>query len=158
MAAGEKDDKKQIGLTQEANEAIAKIASDYFGGNQQDAYRFAISYAMGAGLDLADAPTGGYVTKYHAEAVESGTALRDLLQILEIGDSARPFATIERLAELGVRELARRLDANETISDILQDIDYPSGRTDHAWPSASVGYVEDQQPAFRHDAQPQPGQ
>jgi hypothetical protein len=119
--ANEKDDKKQIGLTPEANEAIAKIAKDHFGGNQQDAYRFAISYAIGAGLNLENAPAGGYTTKYHAEAVESGMSLRDLFQILEIGDPDRPFATAEKLAELGVRDMARRLNGNETLADLLGD-------------------------------------
>lgn len=115
----EKDDKKQIGLTPEANEAIAKIATDHFGGNQQDAYRFAISYAIGAELKLDDAPAGGYITKYHAEGVESGTSLRDLFQIFAIGDPDRPFSTAEKLAELGVRDMARRLDGNETFADLL---------------------------------------
>jgi hypothetical protein len=122
MVNDDKDDKKQIGLTPEANDAIAKIAADHFGGNQQDAYRFAISYAIGAGLDLDGAPLGGYTTKYHAEAVESGTSLRDLFQILGIGDPSRPFATAEKLAELGVREIARRLDGNETLADLLVDV------------------------------------
>lgn len=119
--ANEKDDKKQIGLTREANEAIAKIADDHFGGNQQDAYRFAISYAIGAGLNPDDAPAGGYTTKYHAEAVESGTSLRDLFQILGIGDPDRPFLTAEKLAEIGVRDMARRLDGSETLADLLED-------------------------------------
>lgn len=117
--ASEKEDKKQIGLTPQANEEIARIADEYFGGNQQDAYRFAISYAVGAGLDPNDAPSGGYTTKYHAEAVESGTSLRDMFQILNIGDQSRPFATAEKLAELGVVEMARRLAGNETMADIL---------------------------------------
>lgn len=120
--ANDKDDKKQIGLTPEANDAIAKIATDHFGGSQQDAYRFAISYAIGAGLDLEEAPQGGYITKYHAEAVESGTSLRDLFDILKIGDPARPFATAEKLAELGVRDIARRLEGNETLGDLLSGI------------------------------------
>lgn len=119
--ATDKDDKKQIGLTPEANELIARIAAEHFGGSQQDAYRFAISYAIGAGLDLNDAPAGGYTTKYHAEAVESGTSLRDLFQILEVGDPERPFATAEKLAELGVRDMARRLEGNETLADLLLD-------------------------------------
>ena len=119
--ASDKDDKKQIGLTPEANDAIAKIATVHFGGNQQDAYRFAISYAIGAGPDPDDAPAGGYTTKYHAEAVESGTSLREVFQILGIGDPGRPFATAEKLAELGVRDMARRLDGNETFADLLSD-------------------------------------
>ncbi len=118
--ASDKDDKQQIGLTPEANDAIAKIAKDHFGGSQQDAYRFAISYAIGAKLDLNDAPQGGYITKFNAlGTLESGTSIRDLLEILEIGEATRPFATAEKLAELGVRDIARRLDGNETLADLL---------------------------------------
>lgn len=121
--AGDKDDKQQIGLTPEANDAIAKIATDHFGGSQQDAYRFAVAYAIGADLNLDDAPQGGYVTKFSAlGTLESGTKIRDLLEILQIGEASRPFATAERLAELGVRDLARRLDGNETLADLLDEV------------------------------------
>lgn len=119
----EKDDKQQIGLTPEANDAIAQIALDHFGGSQQDAYRFAIAYAIGAGLDLDDAPPGGYVTKFSAlGTLETGTSIRDLLEILQIGEPTRPFATAEKLAELGVRNIAQRLEGNETLSDLLIEV------------------------------------
>jgi hypothetical protein len=121
--ATEKDDKQQIGLTPEANDAIAQIANDHFGGSQQDAYRFAIAYAIGAGLKLDDAPQGGYTTKFSAlGTLETGTSLRDLLEILQIGEPNRPFATAEKLAELGVREIATRLDGNETLADLLEEV------------------------------------
>ena len=121
--ASDKDDKQQIGLTPETNDAIAQIATDHFGGSQQDAYRFAIAYAIGAGLDLDDAPKGGYVTKFSAlGTLETGTSLRDLLEILQIGEPARPFATAEKLAELGVRDIARRLEGNETLADLLVEV------------------------------------
>ncbi|MGX1769500.1 hypothetical protein ACWIE7_14520 [Dietzia sp. NPDC055343] len=121
--SAEKDDKQQIGLTEEANQAIARIAASDFAGSQQDAYRFAIAYAIGAGLDLADAPKGGYVTKFSAlGTLEAGRSIRDLLEILSLGDPSRPFATAERLAEVGVREIARRLDGNETLADLLAEV------------------------------------
>ena len=121
--AADKDDKQQIGLTPEANDAIAQIATDHFGGSQQDAYRFAIAYAIGANLDLDDAPQGGYTTKFSAlGTLETGTSIRDLLEILKIGEPARPFATAEKLADLGVRDIARRLDGNETLADLLDEV------------------------------------
>lgn len=121
--AAEKDDKQQIGLTPEANDAIAQIAANHFGGSQQDAYRFAIAYAIGADLDLDDAPQGGYTTKFNAlGTLETGTSIRDLLEILQIGEPARPFATAEKLAELGVRDIARRLEGNETLADLLDEV------------------------------------
>lgn len=116
----EKEDKQQIGLTPESNEAIATIAAEYFGGSQQDAYRFAIAYAVGADLDLNTAPQGGYTTKFSAlGTLETGSSIRDLLDILRIGEVGRPFATAEKLAELGVRDIARRLAGNETLADLL---------------------------------------
>ncbi len=118
--ASEKDDKQQIGLTPEANDSIAAIAAEHFGGSQQDAYRFAIAYAIGARLNLDDAPQGGYITKFNAlGTLETGTSIRDLLEILQIGDPGRPFATAEKLAELGIRDMARRLAGNETLADLL---------------------------------------
>ena len=114
------DDKQQIGLTPETDESIKEIAITYFGGSQQDAYRFAISYAIAAGLDPAEAPQSGYVTKYNAlGTLESGSSLRDLLEILDVGDPNRPFATAEKLAELGVREIAERLEGNESFAEIM---------------------------------------
>lgn len=116
----DKDDKQQIGLTPEANDAIAKIATDHFGGSQQDAYRFAIAYAIGAGLDLDGAPPSGYVTKFNAlGTLETGTSIRDLLEILKIGEPGRPFATAEKLAEMGTRDIASRLEGNESLADML---------------------------------------
>lgn len=127
----DKDDKQQIGLTPETNDAIAQIAREHFGGSQQDAYRFAISYAIGAGLDLDDAPQGGYVTKFNAlGTLETGTSIRDLLEILQIGEASRPFATAEKLAELGVREIARRLEGNETLADLLDEVTEVDATTD----------------------------
>lgn len=120
---GAKDDKQQIGLTEDANAAIVGIANDYFGGSQLDAYRFAMAYAIGEGLDPDTAPQGGYVTKYSAlGTVESGTTVRDLLRILKIGDQSRPFATAEKLAEIGIRALSHRLNEHETIADLLAEV------------------------------------
>jgi hypothetical protein len=116
------DDKQQIGLTPDADEAIKDLAIKHFA-SQTDAYRFAITYAIAYALDPADAPKSGYVTKYNAlGTLESGSSLRDLLEILQVGDQARPFATAEKLAELGVREISRRLEGNESLADIMSGI------------------------------------
>ena len=54
--------------------------------------------------------------------MESGSSIRDLIDILGIGESSRPFATAEKLAELGVREIARRLEGNESLADIMSEV------------------------------------
>ena len=116
------DDKQQIGLTPETDEALKELTIKYFA-SQTDAYRFAISYAIAAGLDPEDAPQSGYTTKYNAlGTLESGSSLRDLLEILEVGDQGRPFATAEKLAELGVRDISRRLEGSESFAEILTSI------------------------------------
>lgn len=114
------DDKQQIGLTSVGDEAIQVMVADGRFANQADAYRFAIAFAIAAGLDPAEAPQGGYNTKFNAiGTLESGTRIRDLIDITQIGEPDRPFATCEKLAELGVREIARRLEGSESLADIL---------------------------------------
>jgi len=121
--ADAQEDKQQVGLTPTGDEAIQVLISDGRFASQTDAYRFAISYAIAAGLDPADAPIGGYVTKFSAlGTVESGSSIRDLIDILGIGETSRPFATAEKLAELGVREIARRLEGNESLADIMSQV------------------------------------
>lgn len=116
-------DKAQIGLTPDGDEALREIASEYFGGGQQDAYRFSIAYAVAVGLTPEDAPDSGYQTKFNAlGGVESGTSVRDLLDVLGVGDPARPFATAERLADIGARNLASRLRGSEGLADILESL------------------------------------
>jgi hypothetical protein len=131
VVAKGQEDKQQIGLTQVGNDAIEVLAPETRDGlfaSQTDAYRFAISYAIAMGLDPADAPQGGYSTKFNAlGTLESGSSIRDLIDILNIGDTSRPFATAERLAELGVRELARRLKGNESLADILSEVSAQPG-------------------------------
>jgi hypothetical protein len=120
------DDKQQIGLTPETDASIKDLATTYFGGSQQDAYRFAIAYAIAVALDPAEAPQSGYTTKYNAlGGVESGSSIRDLLEILGVGELERPWSTAEKLAELGTRDLSRRLQGNESLADILTELATP---------------------------------
>jgi hypothetical protein len=117
------EDKQQIGLTATGDDALQVLLADGRFANQTDAYRFAISYAIAAGLDPADAPQGGYNTKFNAlGTLESGSSIQDLIGILGVGETNRPFATAEKLAELGVREIARRLEGNESLADILVEV------------------------------------
>jgi hypothetical protein len=117
------EDKQQIGLTVTGDDALQIVVADGRFSNQTDAYRFAISYAIAAGLDPADAPQGGYNTKFNAlGTLESGSSIRDLIEILGIGETNRPFATAEKLAELGAREIARRLEGNESLADIMTEV------------------------------------
>lgn len=117
------EDKQQIGLTSAGDEAIQIMLDEGRFASQTDAYRFAISYAIAADLDPGAAPKGGYNTKFNAlGTLESGSSIRDLIDIIGVGERRRPFATAEKLAELGTREIARRLQSNESLADIMSDI------------------------------------
>jgi len=121
--ATDRADKQQIGLTQEGNDAIEPVAKEYFGGSQKEAYLFAISFAIGADLDIVSAPQGGYTTKYNGiGTIDPTGSVRELLEILDIGEPDRPLATMEKLAEIGIREIAQRLSGNETMAEIMSNV------------------------------------
>jgi hypothetical protein len=123
MVQAPSEDKKQIGLTAVGQEALEiMMAEDRFA-TESDAYRFGITYAIAAALDLEEAPQGGYATKFNAAGgLDLGNGIRDLLDVLGIGDPQRPYATAEKLAELGITDIARRLQGSESLADILADV------------------------------------
>ena len=121
--ATDRADKQQIGLTQTGNDVIEPIAKEYFGGSQKEAYLFAISFAIGADLDIVSAPQGGYTTKYNGiGTIDPTGSVRKLLEILNIGERDRPLATMEKLADIGIRDIARRLSGNETMAEIMANV------------------------------------
>jgi hypothetical protein len=123
-------DKKQIGLTPVGQAAIEILMQDDRFDTESDAYRFGISYALAAGFAPDDAPPGGYSTKFSASGgLDIDGVIRDLLVVLAVGDVARPYATAERLAELGVTTIAKRLEGHESLSEIMAN---PTAEVDAA--------------------------
>jgi len=117
------EDKRQIGLTSAGQAAIEVLMADGRFATETDAYRFGISYAIAARLDPDQAPSGGYNTKFNASGgLDLDGTLRDLIDVLVIGDSTRPYVTAEKLAELGVTAVAKRLEGNESLADIMADV------------------------------------
>ena len=97
------EDKRQIGLTPAGQTALEVLMADGRFATETDAYKFGISYAIAAGLDPDEAPTGGYNTKFNASGgLDIDGVIRDLIDVLAVGDPVRPYATAEKLAELGV--------------------------------------------------------
>lgn len=125
MAAGteKSKDKLQIGLTTVGSSALEQVMTDGLFGTESDAYKFAIAFALGSGIDPSNAADGGYQTKFNAAGgLDRDGTVRDLIAIVRPHDANRPYATAERLAEAGLIELARRLGAHESLADILEDI------------------------------------
>jgi hypothetical protein len=117
------EDKRQIGLTSAGQTALGVLMADERFAAETDAYKFGISYAIAAGLDPDEAPTGGYITKYNAiGGIDIDGVIRDLIDVLAVGDPGRPYATAEKLAELGITAVAKRLHGNESLAEIMADV------------------------------------
>lgn len=116
-------DKKQIGLTPAGSEALGILMGHGLFATESDAYRFGIAYSIANALDVSRAPAGKYETKFNAAGgLDRDGTVRDLLLILGVGDRSRPYATAERLAEIGVAALAKRVAANEGLDKILDEM------------------------------------
>src|SRR5690242_20572478 len=120
-------DKKQIGLTREGGEALDELMDAKLFSSEMDAYRCGIGYALGMNLDVEAAPDGGYQTKFNAAGgLDTYQEIRDLIATLRPNDADRPYATAEKLAELGITEMAARVAAHESLSDVLAELDVVS--------------------------------
>lgn len=125
------DDKQQIGLTPTGQEALSRLMGAGLFDAEVDAYRCAIAYAIGKGLRPQDATSSGYATKYNARGtLDVDGLIRDLIGTLAIGEASRPYATAERLAEVGVIDLERRLATHERLGDILLELNRDSSTVD----------------------------
>jgi hypothetical protein len=117
------EDKRQIGLTSAGQTALGVLMADGRFATETDAYKFGISYAIAAGLDPDEAPPGGYNTKFNASGgIDIDGVIRDLIDVLAIGDPGRPYATAEKLAELGVTAISKRLEGSESLADIMLNV------------------------------------
>lgn len=117
------EDKKQIGLTAVGSNALLVLMEHGLFTTESDAYKFGIAYAVATGLTPDQAPDRGYGTKFNAGGgLDIDGLIRDLLAVLNVGDSARPYATAERLAELGVTALAKRLENHEGLAEVLEEL------------------------------------
>lgn len=120
--ANEERDKQQIGLTADGQRAIEILMAEDLFDTETDAYKIGISYAIAAGLEPGSAPTGGYTTKFNARGgIDSDGRVSEVIETLGIGETGRTYATAERLAELGITVIARRLQGSENLADIISN-------------------------------------
>lgn len=117
------DDKKQIGLALAGSRALARLMAEDLFAIEGDAYKFGIAYAIATDLSADDAPDSGYATKFNATGgLDRDGLVRDMLMVLNVGDISRPYATAERLAEVGLTALVKRIEAHESLAEILEAI------------------------------------
>jgi len=122
-------DKQQIGLTSVGQSAIERLMGTGLFAAEVDAYRCSIAYAVGTGMAPEDAPKGGYETKFNAAGtLDKAGVIRDLIVLLDLGDAGRTYATAEKLAEMGVQEIDRRLSSHESLGQILSEVQETGSR------------------------------
>ncbi len=126
MATTRQNDKTQIGLTREGDEALAVLMREQLFGADSDAYKLGIAFALAKGMQIEDAASGGYQTKFNAAGgLDRDGVVRDLITVLRPENAARPYAAAERFADMGIREIARRVAAHESLADILAEVEVP---------------------------------
>lgn len=117
------DDKVQIGLTEAGDAALQQIMALNLFTSEGDAYKFAAAYALSKQLPLSSAAQRGYGTKFNAAGgLDRDGTLRDVIRFVLPEEAGRPYATAEKLAEMGLIALAQRLTAHESMADILTEI------------------------------------
>ncbi|MDQ0375966.1 hypothetical protein [Cellulomonas humilata] len=113
------DDKVQIGLGQEADNALKKLVDEGVFLNEGVGYKFGVAYALSQGTTPDSVDIVGNKTKFAATGLDPDGRLSVLVSIF-LPDIDRPYWAAEKLADWGVRDLARRLAAHEDLAEIME--------------------------------------
>lgn len=117
------DDKAQIGLTAAGSAALSDLVERGIFASEGDGYRLGVAFALASNMSLKSAPQKGYMTKFNASGgLDRDGTLREVVTLLAPNGADRPYATAERLAELGVTAIHARVLRNESLADILAEL------------------------------------
>jgi hypothetical protein len=109
-------DKKTIGITEANAAALERLVSAGRFGSELDAAKFAMAYAINAGVALGS--TDGAGTKWNVGSVDPDGSLRSLLEAL-CPESTEPYRLAEHLMNEGIKGLAAKLGASEDLYETL---------------------------------------
>ena len=106
------DDRRQIGLTDDGKVAVARL-TDKLGWFEeaQDAGRFALAYAIRAGVGPGDT-SAPVETRWSPDGFDPSGEIRALLRAI-YPDTAMPIRLMEYLIDEGLRRIATKIDAGE---------------------------------------------
>lgn len=119
LERGDKD-KVQVGLGQDADGALKDLVTNGVFPSESVGYRFGVAYALSQGIDPADVEIVANKTKFASTGVDPDTRLLTLVRAF-MPDCERPYWAAEKLADWGIRDLARRLAAQESLADIIDE-------------------------------------
>lgn len=109
-------DKKTIGVTKANAPVLAQLVSAGRFGSELDAAKFAMAYAIKAGL--AAGTTDGAETKWNVGSVDPDGSLRSLIEAL-CPDAGEPYRLAEHLMNGGLRALAAKIGGGTDLYDTL---------------------------------------
>ncbi|HEY3355362.1 MAG TPA: hypothetical protein VGQ83_19085 [Polyangia bacterium] len=107
----EERDRQSVGLSPEGQVRLERIEALGWFGTGQDVARFAMSYAMRAGVTPGS--TSGTDTRWTIGLFDDTGEMRDLIGALYPGTAA-PVKAIEHFVDEGLRLIAERIDRGET--------------------------------------------
>lgn len=99
-------DKKTIGLTPGARIVLEKLAQSGYFQDQMAAAKFAMSYAINAGLS---GTVEGTDTTWNVGSFDSDGELRSIIPAL-CGETETPYRAVEQLMNLGLVAIGRRIE------------------------------------------------
>ncbi|RYV50990.1 hypothetical protein [Pengzhenrongella frigida] len=113
------DDKVQIGLGQDADNALKALVDQGIFPNEGVGYKFGVAYALSLGTTPEEVEIIGNKTKFAVAGLDPDGRLSILITTF-LPDSDRPYWAAEKLADWGLRDLARRLAAHEDLAEIME--------------------------------------
>jgi hypothetical protein len=115
------DDKTQIGFSEEARDRADHVKEVLGIPQMQDLYRLGISIALVKSL-APTAEQASRTTAYAIQGVDPEGVFRAAIEQLRPDHGGRPVALAERLAEVGIADLAAHLQAGKPLRAYLQDV------------------------------------
>lgn len=117
-----------VGLSDDAHKILKRLKEDRYFPEMLDAYRFAIAYAARLIDSIDDLPrVKNSTTIFNVGTLDTGGQVRVLVSGVLGAKDGEVYETAERLAEVGIRELGKRLESgNLNLSDIIDELSPPA--------------------------------
>jgi hypothetical protein len=111
-------DRESVGLTAEGQRILAEIDGHHWFGEGQDIARFAMAYAIRAGVTVGQVP--GTETRWAVGNFDKTGEIRSVLAAL-YPDCSTPVRLMEHLVDEGLRLVEMRLRSGATGPDRLME-------------------------------------
>ncbi|SOZ47895.1 hypothetical protein CBM2615_A10056 [Cupriavidus taiwanensis] len=118
-----------IGLSEKSHLLLKRLKEDGHFSEMADAYRFGVALALAYGV-VPEEVSGARTTVFSVATIDPAREIATAVRTILGDDGSSVYRKIERLAEWGVRELARRADDGEIdFAGLLREADRLVGGT-----------------------------